>query len=138
MAGAATLTEEHFNVGGKTIRRLSWAWTSHTDGAVTAAENNRTANAVTGRIIGIKAEPGTVDETYTFTVVEGTNVMDVLQGCCADTVMSNTDTANTQFRVPITANEGAPILLVDEVLSIVIASAGSGKTGVIHLYIELP
>jgi len=138
MAGSAVLTDKTTNIGGKTIRVLSWAWTSHTDGAVTAAENSKKANAVTGRIIGIKAEPGTVDETYTFTIVEAVNVMDVIQGCCTDTVMSNTDTANTQFRVPITANEGAPIFLMDEVLSIVIASAGSGKTGVVNLYIEQP
>ena len=120
-AQAGTIAETIQQYG--TYRKLRLAWTSATGGGWTGT----TTNKYTGKIIGLKTDPGATAPTdnYDITLTDSDGD-DVLLGAGADR-----DTANTEYVA--SASLG---MVVDSVLTLTIANAGDAKIGVIAIWIQ--
>jgi len=107
----------------------------------TAVSGGSVPSPVTGQIIGIKAEPDTINmppDDYDITIVEATNGMDVLNSDAVDLPQSATSVEN--IRVPLDNLNSRLIYLTNETLSFSgdILALGSPASGVFYLYIREP
>jgi len=125
MAASVTCTEETHGV----IKKIKWEWTSHTDGAVSAATAGaQTTKAYNGEIVRFVTIPSSTaapDDNYDVAIADEDGA-DVLLGAGV-----NRDTANTE-QVGA-ANLG---VVANDKLTLSIAGAGSGKSGTVYLYIR--
>lgn len=125
MAAAVTLTEETLGV----IKKITWAWTAHTDGKVaTTTANAVTSKAYNGEIVRLVTVPdGTTAPTddYDIMIYDGDDA-DVLLGAGA-----NRDTANTE---QVAASSLG--VVANDTLTLYVEGAGSGGKGTVHLYIR--
>jgi hypothetical protein len=115
MAASITKTEETFGV----IKKITWAWTAHTDGkvAVTTA-NAATSNAYNGEIVRLVTIPDSVSapsDNYDVYVYDEDDA-DVLMAAGKDR-----DTANTEQ--VLAANLG---VVANDKLTLYVEGAGSG------------
>lgn len=125
MAAEVTLTEERIG----TIKKITWAWTAHTDGVVaTTTTNAETTYAYTGTIERLVTVPHTnaPDDNYTVKIYDEDDV-DVLMAAAT----GNRDTANTE---QIAASSLG--VVANDKLTLYISGAGSGNQGTVHLYIR--
>lgn len=117
--------------GGAPIRVYTLAWVSHTDGSV----NLPTTIPVVGEILRVVFDPGAAAPTDNYDVqLLDEHGFDVLAGQGADR-----DTANTEQVCPgVPLKDGTTTstrpVTVAGLLTLVIASAGSGKSGSVILY----
>jgi hypothetical protein len=126
MAASVTKTE----VTHKPIKKITWAWTSHTDGKVaTATTNAETTNYYTGTIERLVTVPGTgadqPDDNYDVYVYDDDDVDVLMAGGL------NRDEAVTEQ----VAASSLGIVCASK-LTLYIAAAGSGLKGTVHLYIR--
>lgn len=125
MAAAVTLTEKTH----QPIKKITWAWTAHTDGKVaTTTTNAATTNAYSGEIVRLVTVPHTnaPDDNYTVKIYDDDSV-DVLM----DAAAANRDTANTEQ----VAASSLGIVAYSK-LTLYIEGAGSGNQGTVHLYVR--
>lgn len=125
MAAAVTLTEERIG----TIKKITWAWTAHTDGKVaTTTANAETTFAYTGTIERLVTVPNAnaPDDNYTVIIYDEDDV-DVLMAAAT----ANRDTANTE---QVAASSLG--VVANDKLTLYIEGAGSGNQGTVHLYIR--
>lgn len=126
MAAVVTLTEKTHGV----IKKITWAWTAHTDGVVaTATPGTETTIEYSGEIVRLVTIPGTgtdaPDDNYDVQVLDE-NDADVLMGSGA-----NRDTANTeQVLAP-----SMGVVAYDK-LTLYVSGAGASNKGTVHLYIR--
>jgi hypothetical protein len=125
MAASVTLTEETVGV----IKKITWAWTAHTDGevAVTTA-NATTKKAYNGEVVRLVTVPdGTTapSDNYDIAIYDDDDV-DVLLGAGADR-----DTATTE---QVAASSLG--VVANDKLTLYVEGAGSGGKGTVHLYIR--
>jgi len=118
LAATVELTEETI----KSIKKITWAWTAHTDGIVAKTTPNAvTTIPYTGEIIKLVTVPGAggdaPDPDYDVYLLMG-------QGM-------NKHTSNTEQVL-------APILgvVAYDKLTLYVSGAGSGNKGTVHLYIR--
>lgn len=126
MAASVTKTERTH----KGIKKITWAWTAHTDGVVAAdTDNCQTDNQYTGEMVRLVTVPGTgddkPDDNYTVKVLDEDSV-DVLMGGGA-----SRDEANTEQVAASSLGVAAY-----SKLSLYVSGAGSGNKGTVHLYIR--
>lgn len=123
MAGSCTWTNETYG----SVKRLKGDWTSHTDGAVTSTEGAGTVY-VNGQILRVEFVPdsgGTAPtDQYDCTILTADSI-DVLYGQGAN--LSNAST------VVIVSDLGC---VVNDALSLTVANAGSGKGGLVYIYLR--
>ena len=121
-----TLTEETYGI----LKKISWAWTAHTDGKVaTATDNATTTKAYNGEIVRLVTVPDgdtAPSDNYTVIVYDEDDT-DVLMGAATE----NRDTANTE---QIAASSLG--VVANDTLTLYIEGAGSGGKGTVHLYIR--
>jgi len=126
LAALITLTEETFG----TIKKISWAWTAHTDGVVAAATPNaETSITYNGEIVRLVTVPGAgadaPDDNYDVVIYDDDDV-DVLAG-----VGANRDTTNTEQELA----PGLGVVAYSK-LTLYVSGAGSGSKGTVHLYVR--
>ena len=126
MAASVTRAEENIGV----IKKITWQWTSHTDGAVaTDTDGAATARAYNGEIVRMVTVPGAgadaPDDNYDVAVYDEDGV-DVLLGAGA-----NRDTADTE---QVAASSLS--VVANDKLTLSVTGAGSGNKGTVHLYIR--
>ena len=132
MAETGTVVETTTSLGR--IKRIILSWTSHTDGTVSKA----VTAYVNGIIRRVVFNPGATAPTDNYDVtITDADGLDVLSGLGA-----NRHTTTTQQVIPlVAATDGvtttAMPVAIDGLLRLEIAAAGSGKVGVITLYIEV-
>lgn len=131
MAATCTITENECPLdadGRKTIntriRKVTWDWTSHTDGSVSGV--GQTTQRYHGFLISLETDPDGTDaptDNYDITLLneQGT---DVLCGAGADR-----DTANNELTMPLPNSSPNPVALNGTKLDLNVANAGSGKKG---------
>jgi xanthine dehydrogenase iron-sulfur cluster and FAD-binding subunit A len=127
MAAEVTCTEETLGV----IKKITWAWTAHTDGKVAAATANaETTKTYNGEIVRLVTVPGTggdqPDDNYTVKIYDDDDV-DVLLAAAT----SNRDETNTE---QIAASSLG--VVANDKLTLYVEGAGSGHKGTVHLYIR--
>lgn len=114
---------------GRGLKCISFAWTSVADPAGTAS--TVTLEAYNGRVAGLVAVPGADGEqptdNYDITLTDSRGI-DVLAGAGAN--MSN---AAAVHKVA----EEALGYVVDSKLTFAVANAGTAKTGVAHVFLDL-
>jgi uncharacterized protein len=125
MAAAVTLTEETIGV----IKKITWAWTAHTDGKVaTATDNAATTKAYNGEVVRLVTVPDGVaapSDNYDVYIYDGDDV-DVLVAAG-----ENRDEANTEQ--VLSSSLG---VVANDTLTLYVEGAGSGGKGTVHLYIR--
>lgn len=126
MAASVTKTE----VTHKPIKKITWAWTAHTDGKVaTATANAATTNYYTGTIERLVTVPGTAadqpDDNYDVYVYDDDSVDVLLAGGL------NRDETNTEQ----VAASSLGIVCASK-LTLYVEGAGSGLKGTVYLYIK--
>lgn len=126
MAAVVTLNEETYG----TIKKISWAWTAHTDGKVAlATANAKSAKPYSGEILRLVTIPDGVaapDDNYTVQVKDEDGT-DVLMAAAT----ANRDTANTEQ--VLASSLGC---VANDKLNLYIEGAGNGGKGTVHLYIR--
>ena len=127
MAAAVTLTEK----AHKNIKKITWAWTAHTDGKVATTTTNAATNLTyTGELMRLVTVPGAgddaPDDNYTVLVRDDDSV-DVLMAAAT----ANRDTANTEQ----VAASSLGVVGYSK-LTLYVEGAGSGNKGTVHLYIR--
>jgi hypothetical protein len=125
MAASVTLTEETYGI----LKKITWAWTAHTDGKVAVATANaETTKAYNGILERLVTVPHTnaPDDNYTVIIYDEDDV-DVLMAAA----VGNRDTANTE---QIAASSLG--VVANDKLTLYIEGAGSGNQGTVHLYIR--
>lgn len=132
MAQVVTITESNANYNElQKLRKVQWAWTSHTDGTIvdstTAGQVNKSTYKYTGEIVRLVTDPGSPAPTdnYDVTILDDDGY-DVLMGGGA-----NRDTANTEQVLATSLG-----VCIDSQLRLNIAAAGSGTKGVVIIYIK--
>lgn len=133
MAQVCTFTTRYAQADSDVVR-ITIDWTSHTDGTVTQA----LPKAYSGILERVVFNPGATAPTalYDVTLTDEQSV-DVLAGQGAD--LSATVTSQVKPGIPFkdgTTTSVAPVV-IDDLLTLNITNAGSGKTGVIVLYISV-
>jgi hypothetical protein len=126
MAAEVTLTEERIG----SIKKITWAWTAHTDGKVAVDTTNaETTHAYTGTIERLVTVPsGTAAPSDNYTVlIYDEDTTDVLMAAAT----GNRDTANTE---QVAASSLG--VVANDTLTLYIEGAGSGGKGTVHLYIR--
>jgi hypothetical protein len=126
VAAVVTCTEETIGV----VKKITWAWTAHTDGVVAAATANaETTKAYTGEIIRLVTIPGTGDDApdadYDVYVYDEDDT---------DTLMAgglNRHTSNTE---QVAASSLG--IVANDKLNLYVSGAGSGNKGTVYLYIR--
>lgn len=126
MAAVVTLTEETIGV----IKKITWQWTSHTDGKVaTTTPNAVTTKAYNGVIERLVTVPGAgadaPDDNYTVKVYDEDST-DVLMAGGA-----SRDTANTEQVLASSLG-----VVANDKLTLYIEGAGSANKGTVYLYIR--
>lgn len=124
MAALCTITE--YNDKSRSVKKIKWAWTSHTDGTVSGV--GTTTGIFDGKLITLVTDPDGVaapSDDYDI-VINDADGLDVLVGAGADR-----DTANTELVAE--ASLGA---VSASTLELVIANAGDTKKGVVWLFIR--
>jgi hypothetical protein len=122
MVSAVTITEE---AHGRGFRKVTFAWTGHTDGVVTKVE---TTKAYTGKVEVLVTDPDDTDiptDNYDVTVTDDEGY-DILGGAGADR-----DTANTE--TVLSASLGA---VFESKIGPVVVASGTSKKGKIVLLIR--
>lgn len=115
------------------LRKVKWAWTSATGGAIadqTAdGQVNKTTYKYTGEVVRLITNPGSTAPTdnYDVTILDDDGY-DVLMGAGADR-----DTANTEQVLASSLG-----VCIDSQLRLNIANAGDAKVGEVILYIKQP
>jgi hypothetical protein len=125
MAASVTCTEERLG----NVKKITWAWTSHTDGKVaTATAGAATTYTYTGELIRLVTVPdGTAAPTDNYDIM-------VYDGDSVDALMAggqNRATATTQQVAA--ANLG---IVANDKLTLYVENAGDTKKGTIYLYIR--
>lgn len=126
MAAAVTCAEETIGV----IKKITWAWTAHTDGKVAAATANaETTKAYTGEIIRLVTIPGTGDDApsadYDVYIYDEDDTDALMAGGL------NRHTSNTE---QVAASSLG--VVANDKLNLYIEGAGDGNKGTVHLYIR--
>lgn len=126
MAATVTKTEETFG----TIKKISWTWVSHTDGAVaTATANAQTSGVYSGEIVRLVTVPAggasAPSDNYDVSILDEDGT-DVLMGAGADR-----DTANTEQVLASSLG-----VVANDKLTLKVEHAGDTKGGTVHLYIR--
>jgi hypothetical protein len=126
MAASVTCTE----ITHKPIKKITWAWTAHTDGKVaTTTTNAETTNYYTGTIERLVTVPGTgadqPDDNYDVYVYDDDDVDVLMAGG------ENRDELNTEQ----VAASSLGIVCASK-LTLYVEAAGSGLKGTVHLYIR--
>jgi len=126
MAATVTKTEETFG----TIKKITWAWVSHTDGAVaTATANAQTTSAYSGEILRLitvpAGAPNAPTDDYDVYVYDG-NSVDALMGAGL-----NRDTANTEQVLASSLG-----IVANSKLTLKVENAGNTKGGTVYLYLR--
>lgn len=133
---AATLTTSLANyTDGPLVRKYTLAWVSHTDGVV----NLNTSKTLVGELVRVVFAPGAggvqPDDLYDLTLLDGDGI-DVLAGQGANL----TNAAPTHIVPGVPFKDGTTVSLrpvtVHGTLNLVIANAGSGKSGSLTLYVR--
>jgi hypothetical protein len=126
VAAVVTCTEETIGV----VKKITWAWTAHTDGVVAAATANaETTKAYTGEIIRLITIPGTGDDApdvdYDVYVYDEDDTDALMAGGL------NRHTSNTE---QVAASSLG--IVANDKLNLYVSGAGSGNKGTVHLYIR--
>jgi len=125
MAAVVTLTEETLGV----IKKITWAWTAHTDGkvAITTA-NAATTKAYNGEIVRLVTVPdGTAAPSadYDVYVYDGDNVDALMAGGLNRSATATEQVAASSLGV-----------VANDKLTLYVEGAGSGGKGTVHLYVR--
>ena len=133
MAGSCVFTKE-YSAKFKHAIKAKWAWTADASGDVSGVG---ISSKLSGEIVGVHFIPGTggdaPDDDYDVTILDP-NGVDVLIGAGTDCKQSITVTSN--YRIPLTTTTLKKLVLMDETLTPVVASAGAANTGVIELLLK--
>lgn len=126
MAAVVTCTEETLGV----IKKITWAWTAHTDGVVAAATANaETTKVYNGEIIRLVTIPGTGDDApdadYDVYVYDDDDTDALMAGGL------NRHTSNTE---QVAASSLGCV--ANDKLTLYVSGAGSGNKGTVYLYIR--
>lgn len=125
MAASITKTEETFGV----IKKISWAWTAHTDGKVAKATANATTAAVfNGEIVRLVTVPDATSapsDNYDVYIYDEDG-LDVLLGAGKDRDIATAEQV-AAANLSVVANDR---------LTLYVEGAGSGGKGTVHLYIR--
>lgn len=125
MAAAVTLTEETHGP----LKKITWAWTAHTDGKVAVATTNaattKTYNGELVRLVTVPDGTDAPDPNYDVYVYDGDDV-DALMGSGIDRHTANTEQV---------AATNLGVVAYDK-LTLYVENAGSGGKGTVHLYIR--
>jgi len=122
--------------GARQLRVIKWSWST---GAAETTAAGGSVYAVTGEILGIKAEPDGTDkpaDNYDITIVDAINGMDVLNSDAINLPQAVTGVGN--IRVPLDNLNSRPIYLVNESLSFSGGGLGNSAKGVFYLYVLEP
>ena len=126
MAAAVTLTEEIIGV----IKKITWAWTAHTDGKVATTTTNavttKTYNGEIVRLVTVPDGSSAPSDNYTVQIYDGDSV-DVLVAAAT----ANRDTANTEQVLASSLG-----VVANDKLTLYVEGAGSGGKGTVYLYIR--
>jgi hypothetical protein len=126
MAASVTLTEETIGV----IKKITWAWTAHTDGKVaTSTDNAVTTKTYNGEIVRLVTVPDAVaapSDNYTVQIYDGDSV-DVLVAAAT----ANRDTATTEQVLASSLG-----IVANDTLTLYVEGAGSGGKGTVYLYVR--
>ena len=126
MAASITKTEKTFGV----IKKITWAWTAHTDGKVatttTNAETDEVFNGEIIRLVTVPSGSSAPSDNYTVLVYDDDDVDALISAA-----VGNRDTANTEQIL------GSSLGCVAySKLTLYIEGAGSGGKGTVHLYVR--
>jgi hypothetical protein len=133
---AATLTTTvGFPTSGRTIRTVTLAWVSHTDGVV----DLDTGQAVVGEIVRVVFKPnsaGTQPSDLYDVLLKDAHGIDVLAGQGAN--LSNANTTQVCPGVPMKDGTTTSVrpCVVSGILNLEVSNAGSGKGGSVILYLR--
>lgn len=126
MAASVTKTE----VTHLPIKKITWVWTSHTDGKVAVATTNAPSDAAyTGeiiRLVTVPAAAGSAPSDNYDVMVYDDNSVDALMGGGA-----NRSTSATQ---QVAASSLG--IVAGSKLTLYVENAGDTKQGTVHLYIR--
>jgi len=126
MAASVTKTE----VTHLPIKKITWAWTAHTDGVVAAATDGcETAGDYTGEIVRLVTVPGTVDDAPDAdydVYVRDEDGTDVLMAGGVNRHTSNTEQVLGTSLGVVCASK----------LTLYVSGAGASNKGTVHLYIR--
>ncbi len=123
-AGAVTTTSDK-EIGSSGVRLLQVSYTTHSSAGTFTCTTN---NDVTGWILLVETDPGTIDDNYTV-LLNNTNGRDVMGGAMS----ANRDTANTEAVMPL-LNGNYTVIWNEGPLSIAVSSAGNSKTAELLIY----
>lgn len=133
MAATLTTTPAGYRKDSEGLRVVTLAWVSHTDGVV----NLPTSGAIVGELLRVVFIPSASAAPTTLydVLLNDEHGIDVLAGQGAN--LSATVTTHVCPGVPLKdgTTTGVHPIAVAGVLTLVIANAGSGKAGTIHLYL---
>jgi len=126
MGAAVTCSEETFG----SVKKITWAWTAHTDGVVAVATANaETTKVYNGEIIRLVTIPGAVgdapDDNYGVVIYDDDDT---------DVLMSAgllRDTANTEQILASSLG-----CVANDKLTLYVSGAGASNKGTVHLYIR--
>ena len=126
MAAAVTCTEERIG----NVKKITWAWTAHTDGVVaTATSGATTTYAYTGVLERLVTVPGTGDDApdadYDVIVYDADSVDALMAGG------ANRHTSNTE---QVAASSLG--IVANDKLTLYVSGAGSANKGTVYLYIR--
>lgn len=120
MAGTVTATEKTY----ANVKKLSFSWSSDSAGDATKT----TSETYNGRVLALLTDPDGDDaptDNYDV-VINDSDSHDILLGAGADR-----DEANTEY-----VTESSLGAVSDSVLSLSVSNAGSGKAGVVAIWIR--
>jgi hypothetical protein len=127
-AAAGTLGVSRAQVNGN-LQRVTLTWTSTAGGAV----SGNPFSVPTGQLVQVKFVPGAggtqPTDLYDVTLVDGDGV-DVLAGLGA-----NLSQSTASIVAPRASTNAAPFLIDATTLDLVVANAGSAKSGTVTLWI---
>jgi hypothetical protein len=126
MAAEVTCAEETYG----SVKKITWAWTAHTDGVVAAATTNAESTKVyNGEIIRLVTIPGAggdaPDADYDVYIYDDDDT-DVLMAGGLNRHTSNTEQV-------LASSLGC---VANDKLTLYVSGAGSGHKGTVHLYIR--
>jgi hypothetical protein len=126
MAAVVTISEETLGV----IKKITWAWTAHTDGKVaTATANAATTKAYNGEIVRLVTVPGggddAPDDNYDVMVYDGDSVDALMAGGLNRSTSATQQVAASSLGV-----------VANDKLTLYIEGAGSAKKGTVYLYVR--